>query len=192
MSALDGRAPFVLDVRELGRRAGAMLTLAITQPAPADLHNPMIGVPEGSDVAMNLMAESVIEGVLITGTVEVTIAGSCSRCLEPVTDSLEVDIEELFRYADLDDGNEDDDNELPTLDDDLINIEPTLRDAVVLALPLAPVCSEECQGLCPDCGIRLADEPGHQHEQLDPRWAALTGLLTETNSGESREEDVKD
>ena len=66
MSALDGRAPFVLDVRELGRRAGAMLTLAITQPAPADLHNPMIGVPEGSDVAMNLMAESVIEGVLIT------------------------------------------------------------------------------------------------------------------------------
>ncbi len=192
MSALDGRAPFVLDVRELGRRAGAMLTLAITEPASDDLHNPVIGVPEGSDVVMNLMAESVIEGVLITGTVEVTIAGSCSRCLDPVTDSLEVDVQELFRYADLDDGNDEDDDELPTLDGDLIDIEPTLRDAVVLALPLAPVCSEECQGLCSNCGIRLADEPGHKHEDIDPRWAALTGLLTETNSGESRTEDVKD
>jgi uncharacterized protein len=62
------------------------------------------------------------------------------------------------------------------IDDDL-DVEPVLRDAVVLALPLNPVCDPECPGLCPECGARLADDPDHTHEAaIDPRWSALKEL----------------
>jgi uncharacterized protein len=61
--------------------------------------------------------------------------------------------------------------------DDLIDLLPVLRDAVVIDLPLAPLCSEECLGLCPECGVRLQDDPQHQHQTSDPRWAALADLL---------------
>lgn len=177
MSALDGRSPLVLEVRELGRRAGAMMTIRRSAPAPADLVNPMIGIPEGSDLAIDVMAESVIEGVLITGTVDAQLQGSCSRCLDPVTEPLTIDVQELFQYDDGDDDEQDE--ELPKFDGELIDLEPTIRDAVVLALPLAPVCDEDCQGLCSECGTKLADDPGHQHDQTDPRWAALGTLFTE-------------
>ncbi len=177
MSALDGRAPLVLDVRELGRRAGAMMTIRRTAPASAELVNPMIGIPEGSDLAVDVMAESVIEGVLITGTVVAQLQGSCSRCLEPVSAPLTIDVQELFQYDDGDD--EEQYEELPKFDGKLIDLEPTIRDAAVLALPLAPVCDEECQGLCSQCGDRLADDPGHKHDQTDPRWAALGTLFTD-------------
>ncbi len=56
------------------------------------------------------------------------------------------------------------------------DLEPALRDAVVLALPLAPLCTDDCPGLCVECGGRRADlAPDHGHETLDPRWAALRG-----------------
>jgi uncharacterized protein len=65
------------------------------------------------------------------------------------------------------------------MEGDLIDLEPLLRDAVVLALPFQPTCSEDCPGLCPECGTRLADQPGHTHEAaVDPRWAALQQLST--------------
>lgn len=184
MSALDGRAPLVLDVRELHRRAGAMMTIRRTAPAPADLVNPMIGIPAGSDLAVDVMAESVIEGVLITGTVQGVAQGSCSRCLEPVSETLTVDVQELFQYADVDEADRDE--ELPTFQDDLIDLEPTIRDAVVLALPLAPVCDEDCEGLCSECGVPLADNPGHHHDQTDPRWAVLGKVFTEDTAADGR------
>ena len=191
MSALDGRAPLVLDVRELGRRAGAMMTIRRDVPAPADLVNPMIGIPAGSDLAVDVMAESVIEGVLISGTVHGKAQGSCSRCLEPIAVPLMVEVQELFQYADRE--GADQDEELPTFEDDLIDLEPTIRDAVVLALPLAPVCAEDCQGLCSECGVVIADNPGHHHDQTDPRWAALSTLFTEETepATEGREQKEK-
>ncbi len=65
------------------------------------------------------------------------------------------------------------------LDGELLDLEPTFRDAVVLALPLSPVCSDDCTGLCAECGVRLADAgPDHRHETLDPRWASLRGLVS--------------
>lgn len=186
MSSLDGRSPLVLDVRELGRRAGAMMTFDRQAPAPVELANPMIGIPVGSDLTLDLMAESVVEGVLVSGDITATAQGLCSRCLEPVSIPLEVDIQELFRYADQDDEfNEDD--EIPTFEQDLIDLEPTLRDAVVLALPLAPVCGEDCLGLCSQCGFELKNDPNHQHDQTDPRWAALGKMFTDDSPAQSRE-----
>ena len=65
---------------------------------------------------------------------------------------------------------------LPQLNGDLLDLEPALRDAVVLALPLQPLCREDCAGLCSECGVRLDSDPGHGHEVDDPRWAALKAL----------------
>jgi len=177
VTSLDPHAPLVLDTRELGRRAGSMVAVRRTVPAPSDLGTALIGIPEGSDVELDLRLESVIEGVYVTGTARVAAVGECARCLDPLVHEDVVDLQELYRYPGDDLGGGDDD--LPAIEGDLIDLEPTLRDAVVLALPLAPVCDEECPGLCPECGARLADDPEHGHEMIDPRWAALGQLATD-------------
>ncbi|MDX6286907.1 MAG: hypothetical protein QOG53_2392 [Frankiales bacterium] len=172
---LDPRNPLVLDTRELGRRAGSMRLLQRTVPTPAGFGFEVIGVPEGSDLTLDLRLEAVMEGVLVSGPVRAMATGECSRCLDPVTVPIEVDLVELYTYP----GHEQpgDEEDVGQLVGDFIDLEPRLRDAIVLALPLRPVCSEDCPGLCATCGARLADEPpGHTHEQLDPRWSALQGL----------------
>jgi uncharacterized protein len=173
---LDPRSPLVLDTRELGRRPGSMRTLFRSAPAPADLGFDMLGVPQGSPVDLDLRLESVMEGVLVSATARAAVAGECVRCLDPIERSIEVDLQELYAYPGRERAD-DDDAELPQLEGDLLNLEPVLRDAVVLALPLQPVCRADCPGLCPQCGARLADDPGHAHESSDPRWAALQGLM---------------
>jgi len=152
-----------------------MRTVSRTVPAPAGLGGELVGVPDGSDLVLDLRLESVSEGVLVSGTAQVELAGECARCLEPLTDELVVDVMQLFVYPGHE--NEADDDEIGRLVDDYVDLEPLLRDAVVLALPLAPVCSDDCAGLCPDCGARLADVGlDHGHEVVDPRWAALRQL----------------
>jgi uncharacterized protein len=138
----------------------------------------LVGVPGGSDLVLDLRLESVSEGVLVSGTAQVALSGECARCLEPLTESLEVDVQQLFVYPGHE--NEADDDEIGRLVDDYIDLEPLLRDAVVLALPLAPVCRDDCPGLCPDCGARLAEVgPDHGHDEVDPRWAALRAMSTD-------------
>ena len=180
---LDPRSPLVLDTRELGRRPGSMRSLSRSVPAPAHLGVDVLGVPAGSPVELDLRLESVVEGVLVSGTVTATMSGECVRCLDPVTAPLVVDLQELYAFPGARPGSEpdeDDDTEpLPEMNGDLIDLEPALRDAVVLALPLRPLCRDDCPGLCPQCGARLEDEPGHTHDAVDPRWAALGGLAAE-------------
>jgi len=170
---LDPRAPLVLDIHELGRRPGAMVRLSRAVPAPADLGLDVVGVPEGSDLELQVRLESVVEGVLASGTARASLAGECVRCLDDIEGDLEVDFQELYVYADRDA-----DDQAPRLEGDLLDLEPVLRDAVVLALPLQPTCRPDCPSLCPECGAHLADEPGHRHAVADPRWAALQGLLS--------------
>jgi len=177
VSSLDPRAPLVLDTRELGRRAGSMVRIHRVAPAPSDLGTALIGVPAGSDIELDLQLESVVDGVYVTGTARVAEVGECARCLEPLVGDDVVSLQELYRYPgdDVRDGDDD----LPELEGDFIDLEPLLRDAVVLSLPLAPVCSDDCAGLCPRCGFRLADDPEHQHDEIDPRWAALQQLAAD-------------
>ena len=66
-------------------------------------------------------------------------------------------------------------------------IEATVRDAVVLGLPIAPLCRIDCPGLCAQCGAPLADDPEHHHEEHDPRWAALTALLADEKHDEDKD-----
>jgi uncharacterized protein len=180
---LDPRDPLVLDTRELGRRPGSMRALQLSAPAPAGLGiEDLIGVPVGAELALDLRLESVMDGVLVTGTVTAPVSGECGRCLTEVSDQLAVPVQELFLYPEASADHEQDDDELPALVGDLLDLGPALRDAVVLALPLTPLCREDCQGLCATCGERLDDLPeGHTHDTSDARWGALAGLLQQTD-----------
>jgi uncharacterized protein len=183
---LDPRRPLVLDVRELGRRPGSMRPVRTTVPAPADLGVEMARVPPGSPLELDLRLESVVEGVLVSGTVDAQVAAECARCLTPVTDEVTADVQELFAYEASTTEETTEEDEVSHLVGDLIDLEPVVRDAVVLALPLAPLCREDCRGLCPDCGVALDDLPDdHAHQApVDPRWAALANLSTTTESQE--------
>ena len=166
----------MLDTRELGRRPGSQRQVSPTVPAPADLGIEVLRVPEGSPVAFDLRLEAVMEGVLVTGTARAVLEGECVRCLGSINDELEVDLQELYVYDDRD-HDPDEDDETSKLQDDLLDLEPLLRDAVVLALPFQPLCQPDCPGLCVECGARLLDDPDHGHEEpVDPRWAALAEL----------------
>jgi uncharacterized protein len=161
--------------------------------APGDLRLELVGVPAGTEIELDVRLEAVTEGVLVSGSATAPLAGECARCLEPLTSSVEVSLQELYRYesalagrnqpaagrnqsepAGRESSWEDDEDEY-FLDGDLLDLEPAFRDAVVLALPLAPLCSENCPGLCVECGVRLADVgPAHEHgDGVDPKWAAL-------------------
>ncbi|GLU46612.1 hypothetical protein Nans01_09630 [Nocardiopsis ansamitocini] len=164
-----------------------MRTEVRTASAPASMAVGMAGVPEGTEIELDFRLEAVMEGVLVTGEARTALAAECSRCLDPLTEEVEADFQELFQYPsedepsgrqgadEVDSEGEDEDY---YLEGDLIDLEPVVRDAVVLALPSSPLCQDDCPGLCVDCGVRLADaEPGHGHgERVDPRWEALRKL----------------
>jgi uncharacterized protein len=124
--------------------------------------------------------------VLVSGTAVVPLSGECGRCLEAVSDTLTVDLQELFAYQESTTDVTGEDDETARMEGDLLDLEPVLRDAVVLALPLTPLCREDCSGLCAECGERLDDLPDdHGHEAADPRWTALQGLLDRPTAGPS-------
>ena len=183
---LDPRSPLVLDTVELGRRPGSTRTVQRTVAAPEALGTDVIGIPTGTDVELDLRLEAVMEGVLVSGDVRGRAVGECVRCLGEVVEDLDVTLQELYVYPEraavaVEDGDEDED--VRELEGDLVDLEPALRDVVVPALPFQPLCRPDCPGLCSQCGARLADDPGHAHETLDPRWAALsrlTGVNDET------------
>lgn len=175
---LDTRSGLVLDTHDLGRRAGGMRTVQTTAEAPTDLGIAVIEVPPGSPIDLDLRLESVVEGVLVTGTAVVQLSGECVRCLVGISDELEVDVQELFTYSE----SAADEDEASRLQGELIDLEPVLRDQVVLELPFQPVCAEDCAGLCVECGTNLNDNPEHSHdESIDPRWARLADLRSAGN-----------
>jgi uncharacterized protein len=170
---LDPRHPLVIDTRELGRRPGSQRKVQFEAPAPSELGVGMIGVPAGSRIDLRLRLEAVMEGVLVSGTVTGPLVGECGRCLDPVASTIEVDLQELYAYPD----SETTEDEAGRLVGDLLDLEPALRDAVVLALPLAPLCRDDCGGLCAVCGARRDDgDCGHDEAPVDPRWATLHDL----------------
>ena len=166
----------MLDTRELGRRPGSERKVPLTAPAPADLGIEVLHVPEGSPIEFDIRLEAVVEGVLVTGTAHAGLEGECVRCLEQIHSDIVGEFQELFVYDDEED-RDTEDEETSRLEGDLVDLEPLLRDAVVLALPFQPLCQDDCPGLCAECGARLADDPDHRHEAaVDPRWAALQQL----------------
>jgi uncharacterized protein len=174
--------PWLIDIRDLGRRAGSSYAYRTAIPAAGLGLAGVIEVPPQGLVDLDVMLESVVEGVLVTGTASTTMSGECSRCLDEFSEDVEVSITELFAYQDSMTDRTADEFEIARLVDDLIDLEQVVRDAIVLALPQAPLCSPNCPGLCIECGGKLAElGPDHQHETIDPRWAALHGRLGDTH-----------
>lgn len=145
-------------------------------------------VPEGAELQLDVRLEEVTDGVLVTATVTAPLAGECARCLDEFTSAAQVSFQELYA---AEPGGSGDDGYL--LDGDMLDLEPALRDALVLELPLSPLCDPDCPGLCSVCGIRLADaEPGHAHASDGGVWAVLKDLFPDSKAGQSGETKEQD
>ena len=181
---------FKLNTFELPRRAGEMkeyeLDIVVDEKFGVDL----ISVPAGEVIEVDARLESVTEGVLLSADVYAVAHGECIRCLDPVEIVIERKIQELYNYEptnergkkkkasteDLTSEDLDSADEF-MMDGNILDLETPIRDAIVLSLPTNPLCSQECQGLCPDCGGKWADLPDtHAHAVIDARWASLDGL----------------
>jgi len=176
------RSPLAIDIARLGRRPGSMVTLQETVPAPRRIGVELLGVEQGAPLELDLRLESVSEGVLVTGTVSAPTTGECARCLTPITDEVEIDITELFAYpGSATEATTEEDEVGHVISDwqgESIDLEQTIVDAVGLVLPFSPLCRDDCDGLCPECGTPLATAgPDHHHDAIDPRWAKLSALI---------------
>lgn len=180
-SAASRDSGLVIDISRLGRRPGSLKTLQETVPAPRPIGVELIGIREGVPLELDLTLQSVSEGVLVTGTVFAPTAGECSRCLTGIESDIEIDVTELFAYpgSETEATTEDDEVGHVVTDNgvDTIDLEQTIVDAVGLLLPFSPLCREDCEGLCPDCGVPLASAGAdHHHDKIDPRWAKLASM----------------
>ena len=159
--------PFLVGVANLVRtgprrehRAGRIEGLVVSGSA----------VPMGADVDVDVLLEPVHAGVMVTGTVASRWEGPCRRCLGPAGGAVQAVVQELYEHSS-------DGQDTYALSGDQLDLEPLARDAVLLELPLAPLCREGCPGLCPSCGADLNDGPcGCPPGDRDPRWAALDEL----------------
>ena len=157
-----------------------MLEVSETVPSPSRIGLDLVAIEKGAPLALELRFESVSEGVLVTGTVSAPTVGECARCLTATAGEVQVYLTELFAYPDSATEATTEEDEVGHVVDATINLEQPLIDAVGLELPLSPVCRDDCPGLCSVCGVSLAEaQPGHHHEQIDPRWAKLSGMFSD-------------
>ena len=179
--------PFILNTHDLPRRAGEMKEYQLDIPAHVRIGVPLIAVPEGDLVELDVRLESVTEGVLASADIYAIAHGECIRCLDPVEVVIDRKIQELYRYEPTNEKGrkkrrEDEDVDLEgeeelQMEGDLMDLEIPIIDAIILTLPVNPLCSDECLGLCPDCGEKWEKLPeGHAHEVIDARWSGLNGL----------------
>jgi uncharacterized protein len=155
-----------------------MMTIDETVASPSRIGLDLVAIDKGAPIALDLTLQSVSEGVLVTGTVSGPTSGQCARCLSPFTDSVSIELTELFAYPESATEATTEEDEVGHVVDDMIDLEQPIVDAVGLQLPLAPVCSDDCPGLCPSCGVALATaEPDHHHDVIDPRWAKLAEMM---------------
>lgn len=157
----------IVAVRDLMRKPGHMREIVLEHSFEQDFGTDLVFAPKGSEIELDIRMESVHEGILVTATGELEASAECARCLEDVRIPVEIDFQELFHYA----SDEEDDF---VVGQDQIDLEQALIDAVVPNLPLKPLCSDDCAGLCVDCGKKLSPDEEHDHEgPIDPRFSAL-------------------
>ena len=191
------RSVFIFNTHDLPHRAGEMrehqLSLLLSEPLGVDL----LAIKPGESIEVELRITSVDEGVLATGEITAVATGECGRCLDPITWPIDEAFTELFYYETAAsraaekgkkgaksilkrEEKKDIDleaDELTFMIGDEIDLELPIRDAVILNLPVNPLCSDDCPGLCQGCGEKWINLPAdHAHNPEDPRWAALKGL----------------
>jgi uncharacterized protein len=158
-----------VDVRDLLEEPGASRRVSL-QETFEDMGTELARVPASDPVRIDVLLESVVEGILVSGPLSGRVAYRCARCLKDFSGDFRHEVRELFA---ADDGGDDD--RYPVAEG-RIDLEPMVRDAVVLSLPFSPLCRQDCLGLCPRCGRdRNLDECACGPE-TDPRWADLDQL----------------
>lgn len=171
----NSQSAFKVNLHELPRRAGEMKTYHLQFAVPEPIGIPMLAIKAGQEIEIDFKAEAVSDGVLISGQITSEAVGECGRCLDELKQEIEQEFRELFLYESRK-SEEEDDDELFVMDGDIADIEVPIRDAVVLAMPLNPLCKADCEGLCSECGERMEKlGPEHSHEKVDPRWSGLAG-----------------
>jgi DUF177 domain-containing protein len=168
--------PFVVPCSALLRRVGSAVEVGFRAPFDPDgsLASTAPGAAEvvpGADVEVRLVLTSFLGGVTATGTLVAPWRASCRRCATSVHGVLDVLVDEQFRR-----GAEPDDEDAYPLVDEEVDLTNLVRDAVVLDLPLAPLCRRDCAGLCGTCGADRNVEPCACRPEADPRWATLDAL----------------
>ena len=167
--------PYTVNVYDLIHRPGEMRESRISLPVDEKLGEGLVSVPVGATIDLDVRLESMHEGILVSAEGASTAFGVCGRCLIDIELPVEVDFQELFAYS----SDEAFDYEVH---DDHVDLEPLIRDAVVLALPFQPVCRPDCPGLDPETGERLAEMPDRKpQETTDSRWSALAAFQASDN-----------
>ena len=180
-------SPFLFNCADLPRRAGEMREYEITIDAPETLGIPLFGVPQGDPIDLDLRIEAVDEGILASARVRALAVGECTRCLDRVEQEVDEDFHELYIYESDPRSKQsrrreaevivDDEDPVSVMQGDYIDLEAPIRDAIILNLPVNPLCDEDCLGLCPGCGVKWVELPeDHGHDQIDIRWAGLEKL----------------
>jgi uncharacterized protein len=175
------KTPYTIDVHDLINRPGTMREQSYQIVVPENLGEGLVAVKAGSTLDTAVRFESMHEGILASVDVSGRALGECGRCLRDIDLPVQVEFQELFAYSQ----DEAFDFEVQ---DDHVDLEPLIRDAVVLSLPFQPVCEPDCPGLDPETGERLASAPEIEAtETLDPRWSALAGFQAseDTSTGEN-------
>lgn len=166
-------ARLVVNVGDLRRRLGQRRSEDIE--VRLDRQSVVASRTTDEPVRGSVVVESIERGVSVSGSLHFTWEGDCRRCLEVTSDRLEVDIYEIFQV------DAPEDSELIDFDGDQIDLVPVVRDAVLLSLPLAPLCDDDCAGPDPDrypamTATEVERRRAEEAAGPDLRWAALDQL----------------
>lgn len=172
-----------LSIRDLPAEPHHYRDYHLALRAPSDLGTAVVKVPAGDFVTADMNVASLADGVVFTAHLHAEAKAECSRCLEPISVPLQLEVHEMFFTAQALQRIEKESGaeavaDLCELDGDEIALEEMFRDALVTAMPYVPLCEEDCPGLCDRCGQPWAQLPDdHQHVEIDPRFAKLAALL---------------
>ncbi|RBP97422.1 DNA-binding protein [Bifidobacterium aemilianum] len=201
---------WAIPVAQVSSRPGQSKAVDMVFPAPSGIGDKIVGIQEGADVRLVGSIDSIVDGLLLTGHITAPLHAECTRCLKPINRDWKVDVTVFFPYEaeqpkdsshsrsqgggraskeeeiDIIAGEEEGGDSYPlSQDGGFADVEALLRDNLVESLPLKLLCKPDCQGLCPQCGINLNENPGHQHEVIDNRFSQLEALKAELEAEEA-------
>ena len=190
-------SPWAVSVAQVASRPGQSKEIDATFPAPSGIGDEIVGVDEGTDVSVVGSFDSIVDGLIRNARISAPVHAECTRCLKPIQRDWTVNVTSFFPYedksaagkggkagkngkeeeVDIIAGEDEAEDTYPLLDGGAwADLEALLRDTLVEELPLQPLCKPDCKGLCSQCGIDLNENPDHQHDMTDIRFAALEGL----------------
>jgi len=180
-------SPWAVSVAQVASRPGQSKEIDATFPAPSGIGDEIVGVDEGADVSVVGSFDSIVDGLILNARISAPVHAECTRCLKPIQRDWTVNVTSFFPSAagkngkeeevDIIAGEDEAEDTYPLLDGGAwADLEALLRDTLVEELPLQPLCKPDCKGLCSQCGIDLNENPDHQHDMTDIRFAALEGL----------------